>query len=209
MVLARTSPYGVIKPRRRSRLVIDDRRLLVDRAAVPLHRARQTACQPRRMDAGASGGVERGDRVGHPDAIGDLRGVEKLVPIGESECLERLVGALDAGALVLTARQAQRAAAGPLRVDLFIGDHPLDLVDRVDHRAVDRARGLRAVSLAQQTDRDREAGIAPATVAPGCAEAGDVPLDDRDPQRWITAQEIVGRPETGVPSAHDRDVDVD
>ena len=113
------------------------------------------------------------------------------------------------GSLVLTARQAQRAAAGPLRVDSFGGDHPLDLVDRVDHRAGDRARGLRAESLAQQADRDREAGIAPPAVAPGCAEAGDLPLDDRDPQRWLAAQEVVGRPEPGVPGAHDRDVDVD
>ena len=119
MVLARTSPYGVIKPRRRSRLVIDDRRLLVDRAAVPLHRARQTARQPRRVDAGAGGGVERGDRVGDPHAIGDLRGVEQLVAIGESERLQRLVGALDARSLVLAARQAQRAAPRPLRVDLL------------------------------------------------------------------------------------------
>ena len=161
------------------------------------------------MDAGADRGVERGDRVGDPDAIGDLRGVEQLVPIGESERVKGLVGALDARPLVFTARQTQRAAARPLRVDSFSGDHPLDLVDRVDHRAEDRARGLRPEPLAQQADRDREAGIAPPAVATGCTEAGDLSLDDRDPQRRIAAQQVVGRPETGVPGAHDRDVDVD
>ena len=119
MVLARTSPYGVIKRGARSGFVIGDRGLLVDRAAVPLDRARQTAHQPRRMDAGAGGDVERADHVGDPHALGDLRGVEQLVAIGEPERVQRLVGALDAGSLVLAARQAQRAAARPLRVDLL------------------------------------------------------------------------------------------
>ena len=84
-----------------------------------------------------------------------------------------------------------------------------DLIDCVDHGAGDSARGFRAISLTQQTDRDREAGIAPPAVAPGSAEASDLPLDDRDAQRRLAAQEVVGRPEAGVPGAHHRDVDID
>src|SRR5829696_10540448 len=117
-----------------------------------------------------------------------MRGVEQLVAIGEPERLQHPVGAFYACSLVLAARQTQHPAAGPLRFDLLRSKHSLDLIDRVDHCAEDRARGLRAVSLAQQADRDREAGIAPPAVAPGSAESGDLPLDDRDAQRRLAAQ---------------------
>ena len=162
------------------------------------------------MHAGAGRVVERGDGVADADALGDLRGVEQLVATGEPERLQRLVGALDrrlAG--------ARRAPAAARRRAAHCASIPSSAITRSISSTVsiiapeDGARGLRAVALAQHAGGDREPGIAPPAVAARGAEAGDLPLDDRDAQRRVAAQEVVGRPEPGVPGAHDRDVDVD
>ena len=141
------------KARHAAGFVIGDGGLLVDRAAAPLDRSRQTTRQSRRVDAGAGRVEESGDRVGDAHALGNLVGIEQLVAIGQSQRLQAAIGALDARALVLTARQPQRPAPRPLRVDLLLGDDALDLIDGLVHgarrrRAPPPCRSARAATSA-------------------------------------------------------------
>src|SRR5690606_12274126 len=90
--------------------------------------------------------------------------------------------------------------------DALGGGDAADLVDGVEHRALERDRAG-ALRTAQPT---RHAGVvqrAPAAVAPGGAEAGHLALDDRDREPGILRGEIPGGPEPRVAGADDRDVD--
>ena len=84
-----------------------------------------------------------------------------------------------------------------------------DLVDGTLHRAVLRDRPVVAVPLRQPADRGGEQRRAPAAVAAARAEARHLPLEHRDPQRRVGDCEVVRGPESGVPRADDRDVDVE
>ena len=82
-----------------------------------------------------------------------------------------------------------------------------DLADRVLHGAVLRDRRVASCLGGQRRDAHRVQRRAPAAVAPGRAEAGDLGLEDRDAQRRIGRLQVVRRPEPGEPATDDRDVD--
>jgi hypothetical protein len=52
-------------------------------------------------------------------------------------------------------------------------------------------------------------GRQPPTVAPGCAEAGELRLEDDDVERGTMVRQPEGRPETGESAADDADVAVE
>ncbi len=98
-------------------------------------------------------------------------------------------------------RDRQVAALDEVRVDLLPREHARDLVDRVEHLALQREEPgpIRA-------RRPGEEARGPAAVAAGGAEAGALCLEHDDAQRRLGSLEVVGSPQARVAGADDRHV---
>ena len=103
--------------------------------------------------------------------------------------------------------EAGRAALDEVAVDALVGADLADLVDGVVHRLLHRDRAPAVRAMADRRRLDGEERRAPAAVAARRAEARDLRLEDRDPQRRIGAMQVVRRPQAGVAGADDGDVD--
>ena len=102
--------------------------------------------------------------------------------------------------------ELHRAALGPVTVDALVRRDLADLVDRLLHRPVHRDGRLPAGHPLQLRQRSWEERRAPATVAPGRAEAGDLALAEHDPQPRVRRTQVVRGPHTGQAGPGDRDV---
>ncbi len=105
-------------------------------------------------------------------------------------------------------RDHQRAGVIPAAVDLLGRDDLADLADAVGHRALAAAHRVLAAQPRVAPGAAGQAGRGPAAVASGGAEAGDLALDDRDPQIRLQRRQEVGGPEAGEAGTDDRDVAV-
>jgi hypothetical protein len=110
---------------------------------------------------------------------------------------------------VRPARDDQLTTVSPVDIHALGRRHASDFVDGIEDGVVDLARGLAAVQLRQAGERDVEAWSTPPAVAPGCAEAGDVALEQNHAQRPVGAQKVVSRPQARVAGAEDGDICVD
>ncbi len=191
-----------------ARLPVDHRRLFPDRRPFALDGAGEAADHPAGVDRRAVRHVDRALHVGDVDPAARLVGVEELVVLPEAERHHLVVAGDHRGELVLAAGEAEDAPLLPLGVDLLLLEHAVDLADGLVHGAGDGAGGLRAVLVADRAERDREAGVAPAAVAAGRAEAGNLSLEDADLERGVALQQVVGGPEAGEPGPQHGDVDV-
>mgnify|MGYP001580427918 CR=1 FL=1 len=183
--------------------------LFVDPAAQALHHARQPARQPRRLQVGVLRAVPGAERSLHPDPAAGLRGAQQALAVAEPEALEHAGVLAHHSGLVGEARHEQRADHGEPRVDALGGADPADLVHRVVQRALQRPRPVAPVHLRDRIEADVQLARAPAAVSARGAESGDPPLDDRDAQRRIVPEKVVGGPQPGVPRPENRHVHVD
>ncbi len=69
--------------------------------------------------------------------------------------------------------------------------------------------GVAATLARHPLQRCREERRAPAAVAAGGAETGDLALEHHDPGRGVGRREVVGRPQPGVARPDDHDIDLD
>ena len=139
---------------------------------------------------------------------GGAGGVEQLDPVDAAVGLVDLVLGAGPAQLRLAAGQHHRAAPGPAAVDALGRDDPADLVDRAVHRVAHGQGLLAAVAVLQRAHRGGEQRRAPAAVAPARPVAGDVRLDDGDPQVRPGPGQVVRGPQPRVAGADDADVDV-
>ena len=200
-------PHRRVRRRDPTRFQAYDRGSLIDGNALAYDGGGESTSELGRVDPRAIRGV---------GAAEDVRRVESrpsLVPEQEGEA-EAVVVRLDdlvAGAteLQLGAGEHDRAALDEVTVDALGGGRPADLVDRSDHRPVHRDRRSPTVPPGERADRLGEQRRAPAAVAAGRAESGDLFLQHRDPQRRIGRGEVIRGPQSGEAGADDRHVDVD
>ncbi len=101
----------------------------------------------------------------------------------------------------------QRPALDEPAAQPFLAVDPADLVDRVTKGRQLGERGRRARSAGDGVGRDRPQRRDPAAVAAARAEADVLGLEDEHVQVGPVAQEVVGRPQAGVPAPDDDDVD--
>ena len=154
---------------------------LVDRHAQLLDPAGQRPGQLGRMDRRAVRGVHPAQHRGGGQPAGRLGGVEQFEVV-EAE-RPGLLDLLDGPAqLRLAAGQRDGSAGGPVGVQAVGRDHPAHLGDGVLQGAVLPDGGVPAVLAGQRRQRHRVQRRAPAAVAPGCPEPGDLGLDHGDPQ---------------------------
>ncbi len=106
-------------------------------------------------------------------------------------------------------RDMQGAAARPVTIDAFLLDDALDLVDRREHRALHRDRGVAAMVAHGSLARAREERRAPPAVATRAAEPDVFALADGDSERRIGREQRVRGPQAGVAGADDRNVGID
>ena len=147
----------------------------------------------RRAELLASLGRVEQPQVLRPEAPGT-----PLVDLGcRAPQLHRRAGEHD-GAALARSRQSIPRPPRPRR------PRPPSTASRgTGRRAASRLRGGRHL-----LQRGREQRRAPAAVAPAGAEAGGLGLEHDHPQRRISAQQVVRRPQSGVAGPDDRDVGV-
>ena len=192
------------------------RRLLVDRDA----RARSTAsASPRTSRAGwtpAQCGVyERAEHVRRGDPLRAPRPAEQPADVVRAEAPARVVGDLGAGpraAARAVRRERERAALARSAQSMPSAAATRPTSSTVATSRLQAARPRASAPAPAAGRRLQDAGEqrrAPAAVAPGGAEPGDLPLDHHDPQRRVGQREVVRRPEPGVAGTDDRHVGVD
>ena len=105
--------------------------------------------------------------------------------------------------------EVEHAALVEARRDTLGSGDAADLVDGIEHRALHVDGALAPALLGDRLERGREERRDPAAVAAGCAEAGDLLLDEHDAQRRVELGKVVGGPQRRVPAAHDGDVAIE
>jgi hypothetical protein len=183
------------------------RRPLVERDAPSLHRPREPARELRRLDRRAVRRVDTASCPRDPDAFVALARVEPaevvLAVASPMRLRDERPCALD---LRLVPDDRQPACLRVVAVDALGRRDAPDLVDGVEHRALERDRALPLRTAHPGLDA-RVVQRAPPAVASRGAEAGDLALDDRDAKARILRGEVVRGPEAREAGACDRDVD--
>lgn len=108
--------------------------------------------------------------------------------------------------LRLRAGEYDGPADRDVSIDALGGGHPHHLCHRLAHRGVLRGGRIVSVLARQRRGTHREQCRAPAPVAPGCAEAGVLLLDNCHVQRRVSAEQVVRRPQSGEAGTDDDDV---
>ncbi|MCY1510831.1 hypothetical protein D9M68_452200 [compost metagenome] len=189
------------------RLPVAGGALLEQLHAHALHRPRQSADQPGRLDGGAVRRVDAAVGVGYAQLAVQFLGAQPAV-VGFAQAFGIQLGQLLAQALFLlrvACGAIEDAALAVVAVDAFalqhLGHFVRDAMEQVEgglaHFAGQRRQGT---VLAQQVAHQ------PAAVAAAGAKAGELRLDDGDLQLRGLALEVIGRPQPGVAGADDRHV---
>ena len=198
-------PAGVV---RSAAAESDDLGLLMDRRAHPLDQAGEAARELAGVDRGGVGRVEGSGPARDPQPLVQPRWVEELVATGQPEPLELAELRLERRGLVRPARDGQLASTSPVDVEVLGCRDVPDLIDGRVHGRVRAAGRIVAVEALEPRERDVHPRRAPAAVAAGRAEAGDVAFQQDDAQRRVGLQEVVGGPEPRVAGAEDGHVGV-
>ena len=212
--MARSSPRwvrraGRTRPEPGSGLDLDDLGPLVDRAAAALDGAGQTADEPARVHRRVLGPEDRAAGAFDPDPVVRLRprraarsGRHRPAATSASQC------ASSAGSWLESAGDDEAAALDVAGVDALVRADAADLVDTAVDGVLDGRHTVASEPALEVGRRHLQAGGAPATVPTGRPEPGDLALEDRDLEARIPAEQLVGRPQTRVARAEDRDIGV-
>ena len=187
---------------------LGDRRLLVDRRRPS---ASTAAARPRPASPGCirapCGRPGRADRARDPDPLGRPRRAEQLAvlarPRTERSCAWKAFSrGRWAGVVgdVERRRPCGRRRRCPPRRRPAMTSSTVSYIARCSRTAASRP-----CSLAYRS-RARRAVVQPAAVAPGGAVAGELLLQDGDPQEGLGLLQVVRGPQAGVAAADDRHV---
>ena len=149
----------------------------------PLYRVGEAAGEQRGLERRAMRRVGGAHDPGRTDEGVRLLGSEPAqVVLAEAELALFLQLSPGSGRLRLAAHQVDGPALGELAVNALGGGACADHVDRVLHGPPHGDHGLASVPAGQCGVRGGEEGRAPPAVSSGRTEAGDLALEDDDPQ---------------------------
>jgi hypothetical protein len=182
---------------------------LVDRGPRPLDDLGKPSCEPGRVERGAVGRVEASEVRPRSDTRGTLLGLEpRVVLLSEPERSEGLDLTLESLPVRRDRRHLNGSALGKVAVDpLRSADSP-DLVDGVEHRALDREPPLAELGVPVVLLDPRDGPDRPASVSSRGPEARDLGFHERNANVRFQGTQVVRRPESRIARADDRDVDI-
>ncbi|MNI53608.1 hypothetical protein D3C73_1084540 [compost metagenome] len=185
------------------------RAVLVNSDAHALHGARQATYQFRRVNGGDVGRKDAAIGLGDPDLLRQLLGAEPAVLALAQALLVKLVQILaQAGFLFGIACSAvQRPALAVITVDAFTFEHDFHFIRNAVQQFVGSTALLRR-QIGQQAVFTKDIAHQPAAVATGRAKTGGLRFDDGDIQARRLPLEVIGRPQAGVASTNDSNVDI-
>ncbi len=181
---------------------------LVDRDPEPLDDLREATREPGRVDRRRVRREGRAQHLGGAHGRLGLRGRQPAVVV-LAEAPRARVGDLGLGALASCTGVRASVVVPPLAQ--WTSSPSAATTEPTSSTVANIARCMataasRAGLLGDLAPRGGEQRRAPATVAPGGAETGDLALEDDDAQGRVGLGQVVRRPEPGVARADDDDV---